>query len=196
MQVVRAGCAAVLLVAVACSGAPRTTVLESIETGVLSGVSDRSFRVIGNGRDFVELYRRIHAGRLPPREPPSVEFTDRVIVVGFMGGCPTTGYTIGFDATVKVVEGAAIIRVIEDRPAPGTMQGAAMTAPYAIGALARGDYDIVRLVDSNGESIATVALKAKPITVSAANSMRKLRGPVGPPRSPGRAPTLRRATAM
>lgn len=139
-------------------GAAGSVSLVPVEAGAFSQEHERSFLVSAGSADFSALYHRIHSGRMPPPAPPPVDFAKYIVVVAFMGARPTTGYGIGF-ATVAVGNGVATIRVSERHPAPNTAQGAAMTAPYAIAALPRGDYEAVRFVDAAGDVIAHVPLE-------------------------------------
>ena len=143
-------------------GAAGAVSLVPIEAGAFSQQHERSFLVSASSADFGALYRRIHSGRMPPPTAPRVDFAEHVVVIASMGARPTTGYGIGFVGTAQVEEGVATVRVSERAPAAGTVRGAAVTAPYAIATLSRGDYQAVRFVDAAGDVIARIGLAPKP----------------------------------
>ena len=153
----RLSCAALLLVVYpACASSSGVAAVEPVEAGVFSQMPDRSFLVVANSRDFAALHRRIHAGRLPTPAPPSIDFQAKIVVVAFMGRRSTTGYAIAFGETATIEGGVATVQLTDRIPAPDTVQGAAMTAPYAIASLSRGDYATVQFVDAAGTVEASI----------------------------------------
>lgn len=155
----RLGCAILLLATYpGCASALHVVAVAPVEAGVFSHMPDRSFLVVADGGEFASLYRRIHAGRLPPPEIPSIDFRRKVVVVALMGRRSTTGYAIRFDEEATFEEGRATVRLTERTPAPGTVQGAALTAPYAIASLPRGNYETVQFLDAAGAVVASIRL--------------------------------------
>lgn len=153
-----------LFVLAACAGQARgPALLEPVEAGPYSQMAARTFAVITQPDEFAALYQRIHAGRLPPRVPPKIDFEHHVVVAAFMGRRSTAGYGIVLNRVASVRDGVVTIAFAETRPSPDTGQAAVMTAPYAIAALPRGDYAAVRFVDADGDEVMRVALDASSV---------------------------------
>ncbi len=175
------GCAALLAGLQPACGDASPVSLVPMEAGVFSQQHERSFLVCASSADFRALYRRIHSGRMPPPTAPRVDFAEHVVVVASMGARPSTGYGIGFVGTAEVEAGVATVRVSERAPAPDTAQGAAMTAPYAIAALPRGDYEAVRFLDAAGHVIARIRLAPKPDPANRVPASREAGAPLSAP---------------
>jgi len=133
--------------------------LVPLESGNHSNAVDRSFQVLFDQPAFNKLHRNVHSGRLPPPASPQVDFDRFVVVAAFMGQRSTLGYRIGFGDAVAFEGGTASLPVTERGPPPGTVQGQAITTPYAIAALARGDYKEVAFVDPNGAVLQRVTVR-------------------------------------
>ena len=143
---------------VACAGHAGELTVESIERGAFSNQDTRRVRVLSSEGEFRAAYRAVHAGQVPPKQAPSVDFDEVVVLMAFMGSKTSTGYSLSFGETAMVSGGVAHVTVIEARPPPGAVVGAAMTSPYAMARIARGSYDSLVFLDEAGEVIARFAV--------------------------------------
>ena len=143
---------------VACAaGAGLTPVLEPLERGGQSGVTERSFLLVGDERTFRALYASVHAKRMPSPRPPDVDFDANVVVAAFLGTRSTGGYRTAFGA-VAVEGGVARIVVVEEGPPAEALLTQAMTAPYAMATVSRGNLRAVELVDGMGAVVLHASL--------------------------------------
>lgn len=139
-------------------------VLSPIEGGPYSHMTVRTFAVVTNDHDFDALYRRIHAGRLPPRTVPEVDFEGHIVVAVFTGRRSTAGHGIALQGVATTAESVVTVGFAETGPAADTVQAAVLTAPYAIAALPRGNYAVVRFVDADGDEVTRIPLDASSST--------------------------------
>ena len=157
---------AVLLVACATDLPPPTLVppvvqvstLGQIESGIQSGFLEDSLRVIGDTEGLLHIYRRIHTHGSGLSSVRELDLHSHVALFAFMGARPTTGYHIGFGDVATIADQVATVRVLKTRPRPGANMGQAITTPYAIATLARGDYRSVVFVDQAGARMARYPL--------------------------------------
>jgi len=133
-----------------------------IEGGPFSAHAEpRAFHVLAIEKEFQALYKRIQVGRIPPKQPPSVDFKQHLVLVALMGSKTSTGYSIRFKDTATITNGELRIAVVEQQPSPGRLVGMAMTSPYAIAKVAHERYDQVVFVDTAGEVLARVNVASR-----------------------------------
>ena len=121
-----------------------------MESGVFSGITEPMFAAIADEDAFNVLYRRIHSHRLPPPDPPPVDFDVHIVVGAFLGERPTNGYAVRIYDAIAEDGQVASIRVAEQTPAPNRSQGQITTTPYALATLARSDYREIVFKDGTG----------------------------------------------
>ena len=143
----------------ACAAAVSLT-LKSVESGPQSGVAERSFRVVVDQRTFRELYASVHGLRISPPRPPEIDFESHVVLLAFLGTRSTGGYRIGFGEVV-VAEDVARVAVMEQSPPDGVVLTQAMTTPYAMATLTRGNVKAVELVDRTGAVVFRASLRPR-----------------------------------
>ena len=135
------------------SGHGAATTVTHVEAGVYSALQERAFLVIESREDFARWYQDLHAHRLPPPAVPRIDFRQHLVLAVSMGHRSTGGYSIRIaDAALD----GDIIRVsiVERQPAPGTAQTTAVTSPYAIAIVPRGDFAEVSFVGTGGQTLA------------------------------------------
>lgn len=146
-----------LLTHSSCIGVGASPKLELLEAGPLGGVQQRSFVVVGSSGEFQQLYELVHAGRRPKKEVPEIDFSTHMVLAAFGGLHSTTGFSIEF-GDIAIDGETARVSVVEHRPAAGTIQGTAITSPYAMAILTRLSLSSVTFVDELGREIEKVDL--------------------------------------
>ena len=135
------------------SGQGAATTVTHVEVGVYSALQERAFLVIESREDFARWYQDLHAHRLPPPPVPRIDFRQHLVLAVAMGHRSTGGYAIRIaDAAL---DGDTIrVSIVERQPAPGTAQTTAVTSPYAIAIVPRGDFAEVSFVGTGGQTLA------------------------------------------
>jgi hypothetical protein len=103
----------------------------TLDQGVHSGISDGIWGTVRDADTWLQLWDRHTLGRIPPPEPPQVDFSQYMVFMYFAGQRPTSGYTV---EVVEVLGGEGLwrARVIEHRPARGSFVTQVVTQPYHI----------------------------------------------------------------
>lgn len=124
-------------------------VAEKIQ-GDRSGYDTAQNLVVKDKGAFEAVWRKIHASVFPTPEPIGVDFEKEMIIVVFMGQCPTGGYSINI---IDVVENAdkLEVQVTRKRPASGDTVPMVVTQPFCLVRMERVDKEAVFLDVSTGE---------------------------------------------
>lgn len=93
-----------------------------------SGIDERRRNLVRTEAEWHELWSEIAGHRVPPPEPPQVDFERRMVIVAAMGSKPTGGYAIDI-ARVRTEGDRIVVEVVETSPGPGCMTTQAFTAP-------------------------------------------------------------------
>lgn len=103
----------------------------TIDMGVHSGFTDAMWGTVRDADTWARLWERHTLGRVPPPEPPQVDFSREMVFMYFAGQRPTSGYTVEI---VEVLGGEDLwqARVVEHQPARGSFVSQVLTQPYHI----------------------------------------------------------------
>ena len=117
------------------AGAEAVSVLgmEEITTPV-SAIRDRRRVVIRDESSWAAYWNDFHANIVPMPDPPSVDFSTKMVVAAAMGTRPSGGYSVSVSAVYQQ-DGTLFFRIREASPAPTCLNAAVVTAP-AVGVLA------------------------------------------------------------
>ena len=145
------------MVPTACAADRAELAVAPIELGALSHEENQTFLVLSSEDEFAAVYQAIHSGRIPSKQPPSVDFENSFVLVAFMGLRTSTGYAISFAEGAVISDGVAHVIAIQDSPPPGAIVGTAMTSPYAMAQIGRGDFGALVFLDEDREVLHRVA---------------------------------------
>lgn len=95
------------------------------------GISDPKHIVITNPKDWAELWKQVHRGKIPVPEVPTVGFSKNMVIAVFMGQKPTSGYSIQI-AEVAQTDGEVVVKVMETVPPKGAIVLQVLTQPFHI----------------------------------------------------------------
>ncbi len=144
----RLGGAAVMTAAIMMYYADNIDAMEASEMnftvvaeGANSGYPDRNEYVIRDAEEWRELWSKVVRNRMPPPEPPEVDFSEQMILAVFQGEKPTGGYGISI-TDVKQTENIVEVLVQERTPKPTDMVITALTQPYHIVKTERTDKEV------------------------------------------------------
>ena len=145
------------MVPTACAADGAELAVALIELGPFSHEEKQTFLVLSSEEEFAAVYQAIHSGRIPPKQPPSVDFDNHLVLVAFMGPRTSTGYAISFAETAVISDGGAHVIAILESPLPGAIVGTAITSPYAMAQIGRGDFGALVFLDEDGKVLHRVA---------------------------------------
>lgn len=118
--------------------------------------NDSSFRLISDAAGLREAWSSAHGSLLTPPAVPQVEFSRETVLALFMGSQPTGGYGISVQRMTQ--EGGEIYADVRfSEPAPGTMTSQALTSPWQMVRILRGNVAAVWLRDADTGEILGVA---------------------------------------
>lgn len=103
----------------------------TVDLGVHSGFTDGMWGTVRDADTWARLWERHTLGRVPPPEPPQVDFSREMVFMYFAGQRPTSGFTVEV-AEVLGGEGLWQARVVEHQPARGSFVAQVLTQPYHI----------------------------------------------------------------
>jgi hypothetical protein len=105
----------------------------SVDKGVGSGIRERKFVVIKTEQEWAELWRAHASVVIPPRERPSVDFNNEMVVAAFLGEQRSGGYGVEISRIEENIEKSEL-RVFwrETKPPTNTVTIQALTQPYQI----------------------------------------------------------------
>ena len=96
-----------------------------------TGIEEPRRALLRTEAEWRELWTALAAGRIPPPEPPVIDFASRMVIVAAMGRRPTGGYAISIE-DVRATEDTLFVTVVETSPGAGCMTNQALTAPVAV----------------------------------------------------------------
>jgi len=125
--------------------------LKIIEARSFSGIIEKELQVlvVSDKNRFFKLYKKIRSLEFPVPSSPTINFEKQIVLMAFMGGKPTPGYTITFDKISFQHEQILEIIVKITRPPPGEILAQVMTSPYVVARIGRGTYNTVNFRDEN-----------------------------------------------
>jgi hypothetical protein len=137
--------------------APRTVQWETIATGQQAvNVPSPAFRLVRSEAEFRSLWNQLHGSQLNVPALPSVDLERETVLVVMMGQRPTGGYAV--DVRGVSLEGADLfvdVRLVE--PAAGSVTTSALTSPWAVVRVLRGDVSAAWFRDPDDGRLFAVA---------------------------------------
>jgi len=127
----------------ACCSTPESTQagFVSLERGVQSGLGSAGIRVAEVQDDWSALWSEHARLQLPQRAAPAVDFGRYRAAIVLAGPRPSGGYSIAVER-VQFTGGKLVVEARERTPAAGSMQTMAMTAPFEVVLLPRGQEQV------------------------------------------------------
>ncbi len=99
--------------------------------GIQCSIADAQTCAITDAKEWAQLWRRMHQGREPMPDLPSVDFSRQMVLAAFMGRKPTGGYTVQITRVVAE-NGTITVTVRETAPSPNTPVIQVLTHPFHI----------------------------------------------------------------
>ncbi|MCS7186445.1 MAG: alkaline phosphatase family protein [Armatimonadetes bacterium] len=96
-----------------------------------SGVTEPKRIVITNAREWEELWKQVHKGKILIPNIPTVDFNKNMVVAAFMGQKPTSGYAIQI-TEVTHSNGEIVVKLKETKPPKGAIVLQVLTQPFHI----------------------------------------------------------------
>lgn len=97
--------------------------------------------VIRDSQAFLAFWDEFHGNVVPKPTPPSVDFTQQMVLAAAMGQRPSGGYTISI-AEVHANNGLVVARVMERSPGSDCIVTMAITAPATAVLIPRMDGEV------------------------------------------------------
>lgn len=104
--------------------------VDTLALSYASGISSAMREVIASEADWQAFWTRYQANMSPAQPAPTIDFTQRMVIVAAMGGQPTGGYSIRIDYVVHNGNGYDI-GVVETSPGSSCTVTQAVTSPVA-----------------------------------------------------------------
>ncbi len=117
-------------------------------TAAVSAIPDRRRVVIRDQSSWTAYWNDFHANIVPMPDPPSVDFSTKMVVAATMGTRPSGGYSVSVSAVYQQ-DGTLFFRIREASPAPTCPNVAVVTAP-AVAVLADRWNGPVEFVEESG----------------------------------------------
>lgn len=137
--------------------APRTLQWEVVASGQQAvGVARPRFRLVRNEAELRSLWNQLHGASLNVPPLPRVDFERETLLIVMMGERPSGGYRV--DVQGVSLEGGDLfvdLRFVE--PAPDAITTAALTSPWAVVRVLRGDIDAAWFRDPADDRLFAVA---------------------------------------
>jgi hypothetical protein len=137
---------------------------EVLYSGAQCGAIDKdpSLLWLSEREGLEAVYRKLNGHMLGKKSPvpPVVDFGAGGVLVVYMGLKPTAGYALSIrGSAIKRVNGGLDVEVDWVEPAPGSLVAQALTSPCFIIKIEAGDYERIRVIDGNGKTRATLAMR-------------------------------------
>ena len=116
-----------------------------------SGMMDSARLVLRNEEEWRRTWAQLAGHVSPAPEPPSVDFTNEMVMVAAMGSRPTAGYMIRI-ARVGRSSGVTYVDVVSDTPGMRCKEAQRVTAP--------ADVVVVQRIDEPVAFVETQNIKA------------------------------------
>ncbi len=115
-----------------------------------------SFQLITSQTDLVSAWNRAYGTRLTLPPLPDVNFPQETVLAVFLETKPTGGY--GLEVQDVILDGNDLyVDLLETQPAPGTITTQALTTPWLLVRVLRGDVAAAWFREPNSERIIGVA---------------------------------------
>lgn len=114
--------------------------------GTYTGIGQPLRALVRTRREWEDLWSRLAANRIPRPAPPTVDFSEEVVVVVAMGTRPTGGHAIRIDS-VRYEKDTLWVDVTSVSPGPTCVTMQALTAPVAALVVERRPNVTARFVD-------------------------------------------------
>ncbi len=95
------------------------------------GITEQKHMVITDPKDWAELWKRVHRGKIPIPEVPTIDFSKNMVLAVFMGQKPTSGYAIQI-TEISRTNGEVVVKVKEVTPPKGAILLQVLTQPFHI----------------------------------------------------------------
>lgn len=124
------------------------------------GVDQQTFTLVDDAGELAALWSRAHASLLTPPPLPEVNFGRETLLGVFAGTKPTGGYGLEVEG-VTLEEGDLYVDLREIAPAPGAITTQALTSPWLVLRVLRGDLDVAWFRDAESGRLLGVARNLK-----------------------------------
>jgi hypothetical protein len=105
----------------------------TLDKGGSSGIRERKFVVVKTEQEWAELWRAHASVVIPPRERPSVDFNNEMVVAAFLGEQRNGGFTVEITRIEENSEKNKLnVFWRETKPLAGGMTSQALTQPYHV----------------------------------------------------------------
>ncbi len=95
------------------------------------GITEQKHMVITDPKDWAELWKQVHRGKVPIPEVPTIDFNKNMVLAVFMGQKPTSGYAIQI-TEISRTNGEVVVKVKEVTPPKGAILLQVLTQPFHI----------------------------------------------------------------
>ena len=97
-------------------------------TSPIGGPAEPARQAIRDEGSWTKFWLELTSVRVPPDDPPAVDFTSQMVLVAAMGRRSTAGYRISIEGVYES-EGRLFVDVVEVAPGVGCMLAQMVTAP-------------------------------------------------------------------
>ncbi len=130
------------------------------EGGQATGVDQAQYALIANEEQFLSFWNRAYGSQLSVPPLPDVDFRRETIVAAFAGSKPSGGYGLTVDEVT--LEGSdAYIDLTEIQPAADAITTQALTSPWVMLRILRGDINAAWFRNSQDSSLFGVAQRTE-----------------------------------
>ncbi|MFN4179515.1 MAG: alkaline phosphatase family protein [Armatimonadota bacterium] len=95
------------------------------------GITEPKRIVITDAKEWAEIWKQVHRGKIPAPKVPEVDFNKNMVVAVFMGQKPTSGYAIQITEVARS-NGEVVAKLKETAPAKGAIVLQVLTQPFHI----------------------------------------------------------------
>jgi PrcB C-terminal len=130
------------------------------EGGQATGVDQAEYALIANSEQLLSFWNRAYGSQLSVPPLPDVDFRRETIVAAFAGSKPSGGYGLAVDGVT--LEGSdAYIDLTESQPAEGAITTQALTSPWVMLRILRGDINAAWFRNSQDGALFGVAQRTE-----------------------------------
>ncbi len=139
---------------------PRDVPFEVVARGTQAVGADRAaYRLVRNREELTQAWNQAYGSSLSVPPVPSADLTRETLVAIFLGPKPTGGY--GLDVEAASLEGGDLyVDVRATSPAPGAMTTQALTSPWLLLRIPRGEISAVWFRDAGDGRLLAVARRS------------------------------------
>lgn len=110
----------------------------NIQKAAYSGLENEENLLINNAADWAEFWSQANSNQSPTPERPDINFNVHVVLAACMGTKNTGGHSIEI-AETKIAGESVYAKVIKSSPGPGCMSSMAITYPYHVIQIEKGN---------------------------------------------------------